>query len=179
MTNPVQILTVNGKNIDGVLGIRIQDRTLVGAYEATELWWPTIIDCNQRNQIGQFSSVFGNKFCYKSSPNIWKTVWAFLKCITFKVKIVVSTFLATLSEIGLLLILPSGHTDCNLKFQSVYKVTFIRSLFQNICSPSFVGDFSRSIYCPYRKMSFRQFCLKSWTGTFSSSLLNVKCIHGS
>ena len=85
MTNPVQILTVNGKNIDGVLGIRIQDRTLVGAYEATELWWPTIIDCNQRNQIGQFSSVFGNKFCYKSSPNIWKTVWAFLKSITFKV----------------------------------------------------------------------------------------------
>ena len=33
-----------------------------------------------------------------------------LKSVTFKVKTIVSTFLATFEEIGLLFILPSGHT---------------------------------------------------------------------
>jgi len=31
----------------------------------------------QRDQIGRFFTVLDNKFYYKSSPNILKTVWAF------------------------------------------------------------------------------------------------------
>ena len=40
MTDKVQKLTINGRIIDGVLGIRTQDRRIVGADESTELVWP-------------------------------------------------------------------------------------------------------------------------------------------
>ena len=65
---------------------------------------------HQRDQIRQILKVLGNKFHYKNIPNICQTVWTFLKSITFKVKSVRSTFMAIFGEIGLLLILPSGHT---------------------------------------------------------------------
>ena len=63
----------------------------------------------QYNQIGRFLKVIGNKFYFKSSPDIWKTVWAILKSI-FSSKIAVATLWATIVEIGLLFILLSGHT---------------------------------------------------------------------
>ena len=34
---------------------------------------------NQRDQIGRFLKVLDNKFCYKSSPNFWKSVGLFEK----------------------------------------------------------------------------------------------------
>ena len=39
MTNTVQ-QTINGKSIDGVLGIRTRGRSLVDADRSTELWRP-------------------------------------------------------------------------------------------------------------------------------------------
>ena len=38
MTSIVQNLTINGRSIDGVLGIRTRDRSMVGADKSTELW---------------------------------------------------------------------------------------------------------------------------------------------
>ena len=43
MTNIVQKLTINGKSIDGVLGIRTWDCIMVGEDESTELWQPTLV----------------------------------------------------------------------------------------------------------------------------------------
>ena len=40
MKNIVQNLTINGRGIDGVQGIRTRDRRMVGADESTELWRP-------------------------------------------------------------------------------------------------------------------------------------------
>ena len=34
-------LSINGKSIDGVLGIQTRDRMMVGSDESTELWRPT------------------------------------------------------------------------------------------------------------------------------------------
>ena len=39
MANIVQNSTINGKSIDGVLGIQTRDRRIVGSYETTELWF--------------------------------------------------------------------------------------------------------------------------------------------
>ena len=38
MTNVAQILTINGKSVDGVLGTRTQCGRMEGADESTELW---------------------------------------------------------------------------------------------------------------------------------------------
>ena len=43
MTNITQNLTINGRSIDGVHGIRTRDRTMVGADEPTELTRPTAL----------------------------------------------------------------------------------------------------------------------------------------
>ena len=39
MINMVQ-LTINGKSVDGVLGIQTSDSRMEGINESTELWWP-------------------------------------------------------------------------------------------------------------------------------------------
>ena len=33
-------LTINGKSVDGVLGIQTSDSRMEGINESTELWWP-------------------------------------------------------------------------------------------------------------------------------------------
>ena len=43
MTNVVQNLTVKGKSVDGMLGIRTRDFKMVGAAESTELWRPSML----------------------------------------------------------------------------------------------------------------------------------------
>ena len=43
MTN-VEQQSINGKSVDGVLGIRTQDHRMEGVYESTELWWSPNLD---------------------------------------------------------------------------------------------------------------------------------------
>ena len=44
MTNIAQNLTINGRSIDGVLGIRTRNHRIVGADESTELWLPQLLE---------------------------------------------------------------------------------------------------------------------------------------
>ena len=40
MANIAQILTINEKSIDGVLGTQTWGSMMEGANESTKLWWP-------------------------------------------------------------------------------------------------------------------------------------------
>ena len=68
--------------------------------------WFQIVACDQ---IGRFSKVLGEIFCFKSSPNV-QWLWAILKNVPFEVKTDLATFWATFEKIGALLISGSGHT---------------------------------------------------------------------
>ena len=73
----------NGKSIDGVLGIRTRNRSMVGADITTELWRPpTVVKLisllTHRSWIGisvtrlwDFLKALCNKSSSKSSPNSW------------------------------------------------------------------------------------------------------------
>ena len=53
MTNMVQKLNINGKRVDGELGIRTQDRRIVGTDESTELSRPHTLYHSQKKQSRQ------------------------------------------------------------------------------------------------------------------------------
>ena len=54
----------------------------------------------QRDQIGRLLKVLDNKFYFKSSPNIWKTVWAFWKALHLKQKLLCLHFRQVLNKLG-------------------------------------------------------------------------------
>ena len=63
----------------------------------------------QRDQIGFFWKYLATMFIVKVAQ-IFRKLFGLLEGITFKVKTVVATFLATFGEIGLFFTLPSVHT---------------------------------------------------------------------
>ena len=67
----------------------------------------------QRDQKGAKFYSFWLQILLEKQPKYLENCLGILKSITFKVKTIMSTFLATFGEIGLLFTLPSGHTAHN------------------------------------------------------------------
>ena len=72
------------------------------------------------DQIGRFLEFLGNKFRYKSNPNVWWLLGQLWKPLIFQVKRVRLLFGKLLEKFGLLFISTSGHTSATIYDQCTY-----------------------------------------------------------
>ena len=81
MTNMVQKLNINGKRVDGELGIRTQDRRIVGTDESTELSRPHTLYHSQKKQSRQTGT--------RNLPNLSETFvrWGHIFGVRFRLRV--------------------------------------------------------------------------------------------